>query len=157
MSDVNAVDAICSLKPDVESICDTTRIVLRESKSSTKETKETGHTSTGLPGKNPWHTPRLIPLPVRLTSLPRKVYRIIQGWVDSEQYDKICELADRIKAILNNEGIVISEYTAHSPDITWHRSLCELTLMMGNLSDAIRRNMGSRQIDTVGEFSLDSF
>lgn len=141
MSDANAVNAIRSMKPDVDSICETVRIVLRNVDSpSRKEKSEPGYTLTSLPEKGSWNTPLLIPLPVRLTSLPKKVFRVIQNWVTNEETDKVCELANSLKEILDNEGIIIRESACPAPATTSHRSLCQLTLMMGALSTYLTRS-----------------
>jgi hypothetical protein len=116
------------------------KIVLRNVDSpSSKEKSEPGYALTSLPEKGSWNTPLLIPLPVRPASLPKKVFRVIQNWVTNEETDKVCKLANRLKEILDNEDIIIHESAQPVSATTWQRSLCQLTLMMGALSEAISK------------------
>ena len=115
----NASDAIRLMKPEVDSICKTTKIVLREIKQPSTRIDESD---------------------CRPRSLPRRIFQIVQDWVNNREYGKICELASRLKVILDDEDIAISEHTSPSPTTIWQRSLCQLTLLMADLSDAIPQN-----------------
>ena len=118
----NANDAIRLMKPEVDSICKTTKIVLRECKQPSTRTDESDY------------QPR---------SLPKRIFQTAQDWVNNREYDKVCELTSSLEAILDDEGIAITELKSPSPATIWQRSLCELTLLMADLSDAIPQSIWS--------------
>ena len=75
----NVNDIIGSMRPDVDSICEATKIVLHEHKQSN----------------------------TKISGFAKKIFQIMQEWIVSEEWDKIDKLTNCLRKTLNDDGVVV--------------------------------------------------
>lgn len=75
----NVNDIISSMRPDVDSICEATKIVLHEHKQSN----------------------------TKVSGFAKKIFQIMQEWIVSKRWDEIDKLTNCLRKTLNDDGVVL--------------------------------------------------
>jgi hypothetical protein len=121
----NVKEAILSMKLEVDSICETIKILIRESENA-KNIDDLDYLSSFA---------------------VKKLFPIVQDLVVNKENKKICELACRLKEILNSEGIKAT--IAKTPDHvdSYQDAIAQLPLMIGDLYNEFRKGYDSLSSD----------